>query len=839
MDAPQSRVDRHDNTLRLISRLHLILTILSMIPMRPDIRELIDQLPHRDRLRLLNGREIRPDAVFVMYWMRTAVRTEENPALDTAVALANELQLPTLVYHALSERYPYASDRHHTFILEGARDVQAAFAGSGVTYAFHLERAGHRGRNLLTLADQAALIVTEEMPAEPLRSWTSLLARQVDAPVLSADTACIVPMQVIGKAYDRAFAFRNATKKQYKKRLWQLPNRVEPKVVAKQIELPFAPVDLQSSDIADLVSRCEIDHAIGPVADTVGGSQAGNGRWEAFKQNSLAHYAKWRNNPLIDGVSRMSAYLHYGMVSPMRIAREAAECDNDGAQKYLDELLIWRELAYAFCFYRKDHWRLSSLPAWAIETLQQHQQDERPVLHSWETLARAQTGDTLWDAAQRSLLLHGELHNNVRMTWGKAILNWTPDAKSALAMIIDLNHRYALDGRDPASFGGILWCLGQFDRPFPPARPIVGTVRDRSTSQHGERLDVDAFFKKTTKATRTPMPSVAVVGAGISGLMCARTLADHGFDVTVFEKSRGVGGRMATRRTDTAMQFDHGAQYFTARDSRFQRYVQSWLADGIVKAWSGEIVVLKNGVITGRKSGTDRFVATPGMNAVCKHLARDLKIRLQSTATAISRHADRWRITGSDEHSLGEFDVAIVSAPAPQSAELLSATRLAAKAKSVKMEGSWALMLAFEQPLQHDFDGAFVHNSPISWIARNSSKPDRDANHDLWVVHAASTWSEAHLEDNAESVAEELLAAFWRATALPSRAAIHQKAHRWRYAIPPSPLADKCMFDPELDIGACGDWCAGPRVEGAFLSGAALAGRVLATLKRHPPGLGA
>ena len=170
-----------------------------------------------------------------------------------------------------------------------------------------------------------------------------------------------------------------------------------------------------------------------------------------------------------------------------------------GAEKYLDELLIWRELAYTFCFYRPDHETLAALPDWARESLSEHEPDARPAINSWETLARGTTGDKLWDAAQRSLLIHGELHNNVRMTWGKALLNWTPDAKSALAAMIDLNHRYALDGRDPASYGGILWCLGQFDRPFPPARRIFGTVRDRSTKEHAKRLDPDHYFRHATR----------------------------------------------------------------------------------------------------------------------------------------------------------------------------------------------------------------------------------------------------------------------------------------------------------------------------------------------------
>ncbi len=368
------------------------------------------------------------------------------------------------------------------------------------------------------------------------------------------------------------------------------------------------------------------------------------------------------------------------------------------------------------------------LPDWAIATLAEHEVDQRPDLLSWEALARGQTGDALWDAAQRSLLMHGELHNNVRMTWGKAILNWTRDAESALATMVDLNHRYALDGRDPASYGGILWCLGQFDRPFPPARPIFGTVRDRSTEQHAKRLDRGHICERQHEPLNDPMPKVAVIGAGMSGLMCARTLADHGFPVTVFEKSRGVGGRMATRRTDDGLRFDHGAQYFTARDERFARYVKSWLHDGIVLPWRSPIVTLEKGRIKEEKTGTDRFVAVPGMNAICKHVSSDLDIVIQTRVAPLGRHDDLWHVCSDDGADLGTFDVAVVSAPAGQTADLLDAAPLlAARARRTEMRQCWAVMLAFPQSLDVGFAGAFVHGSPLSWIARNSSKPGRNA----------------------------------------------------------------------------------------------------------------
>lgn len=807
--------------------------------MRTSTEHLASRLPEslRDRARVITHHPPQPKGEFVLYWMRTASRLDENPALDVAIEFGNQLRVPILIYHALSERYPYASDRHHTFALEGARDVQSACEGKNLTYAFHLERPGSRGPHLRTLSERASVVITEDMPVEPLRRWTQALSRGLDTPLVAVDAACVVPMQLVGQAHERAFEYRKATSKLYAECVTRMHHAAAPEVDARFPDnLPFESVDLQNADIAELVSQCEIDHSIGPVPHTVGGSTAGYRRWESFKKQGLSQYAQLRNNPLSNGVSRMSPYLHYGMVSPMRIARETAEIHNAGSEKYLDELLIWRELAYAFCFYRRDHARISALPDWAIETLTSHEGDERPALLSWETLARARTGDELWDAAQRSLLAHGELHNNVRMTWGKALLSWTSDASTALATLVDLNHRYALDGRDPASYGGILWCLGQFDRPFPPPRRILGTLRDRSTAQHAKRLNPRAYQEHAARPLSNPMPTVAVIGAGISGLTCARTLADHGFPVTIFEKSRGVGGRMATRRTDDGFQFDHGAQYFTARDNRFKRYVNSWMEDGIIKPWRGRIVVLENGEITGEKSGTDRFVAVPRMNAICKHLASDLDIQLETRICPLERNANTWRLRDDQGKSLGHFDVAVVSAPAAQTAELLDAApKLAAHAKQCDMHGCWAVMLAFPNRLDLDFVGGFVHDSPLSWIARNSSKPNRNEDHETWVLHASAEWTHDHLDESAEYVEELLCAEFWKAVGLPPTKTNYRIAHRWRYAIPTEPLSDSCLFDAEMQVAGCGDWCAGPRVEGAFLSGAASAGRVMGLLKTKYP----
>ncbi len=792
-----------------------------------------------ERTRLVGHAEHNDQGEFVMYWMSNAVRADENPALDVAKFLATRAGLPLLVYQGLSQNYEYASDRHHTFIMQGARDVQRTLTGQGISYAFHLERPGNEGKHLKTLASRAAIVVAEDMPTGPQPVFLRTLAKTARATLVSVDTACVVPMRLVGRAYERAFQFRSKTEKLFAERVertWPKSNEC-PEPLARGW-LPFEPLDLQDADIAELVAQCKIDHTVGPVLDTIGGSLAGYARWEEFLNGRLKNYAKQRNDALRDGVSRMSAYLHYGMVSPLRLAREAASRKCGGAEKYLDELLIWRELAYCFCFYRADHADWNALPSWAQASLQAHASDARQYVYAWEDLARGQTHDELWNAAQKSLLIHGELHNNVRMTWGKAILKWKRTPQEALETVIDLNHRYALDGRDPSSYGGILWCFGQFDRPFQPEQPILGTVRGRPTAIHAQRLDTLRYAAKTSVSRCASVPSVAVVGAGLSGAMAARTLADHGLPVTVFEKSRGAGGRMATRRTNFG-DFDHGAQYFTARDERFKRYVASWIEQGVVAGWKGRIAVYDCEGEYGESSSDGRFVGMPGMSSVAKHVVRDLDMRTLTRVKHIRRQAARFELLDEHEESLGVFDRVIVTAPAPQTTELVRPfDDLASAIQNITLNPCWAVMFQLVDQLPIEWAGAFVNLGPLRWISRNSSKPDRDHGAENIVVHASPEWSSARVEMGSDQVCSELLAAFWRVLGLEPQPVVQAESHRWLYSIPAQVAPESCFSNAEETVFACGDWAGGPRVEGAFLSGCAAAGRVLGTLAGKKQGSG-
>jgi renalase len=330
--------------------------------------------------------------------------------------------------------------------------------------------------------------------------------------------------------------------------------------------------------------------------------------------------------------------------------------------------------------------------------------------------------------------------------------------------------------------------------------------------------------------------AVAVVGAGLAGLMAARTLADHGHHVTVFDKSRRPGGRTAIRRADP-FAFDHGAQYFTVRDPRVRRYVDAWIDAGIVAEWTGRIVALEDGKATAHNSttrdSTTRYVGVPGMNAVARHLADGLHLVAHTQITSLARVGSSaegspgWRLTADSGADWTGFDELVVALPSAQAGDLLATAGIEdAQIRECALAPCWAVLLGFDQSLDVPFDGAFVGSGPLSWIARNNSKPGRPPA-ESWVLHAGPDWSTEYLEAERETVIADLLAAFESATGLANLNPPHRDAHRWRYALPPKPLTTGCLADPTAHWTICGDWCQGARIEGALLSGQAAAGRIL------------
>lgn len=352
-------------------------------------------------------------------------------------------------------------------------------------------------------------------------------------------------------------------------------------------------------------------------------------------------------------------------------------------------------------------------------------------------------------------------------------------------------------------------------------------------------IDPKKYLDKISEPHFEPIAHIAIIGAGISGLFAGRTLQDHGLQVTVFEKSRGVGGRMATRRVEDGLTFDHGAQYFTARDPSFASYVQAWIEQGIVAKWPDsilgrdqKIVVLKDVAIQSESTSEDRFVGVPGMNSICKHLADPLNVRTDSRIARVLRTDDGVELFDAADASRGKFDCVVVSAPAAQAAELLADfPALSNQISNQKMNPCWAAMASFAEPITDQWAGAFLHESFLSWAARNSTKPGRNHEAEHLVIHSSPDWTSNNWERDPEAVAKEMLAEFWKVAGLAPRPHEYLQAHRWKYAIPVDPPQVRCFADDSAVAIACGDWASGSRVEGAFLSGMSAAGRVLGKLK--------
>jgi len=303
----------------------------------------------------------------------------------------------------------------------------------------------------------------------------------------------------------------------------------------------------------------------------------------------------------------------------------------------------------------------------------------------------------------------------------------------------------------------------------------------------------------------------------------------------LFDKGRRPGGRASTRRAEIGgveVGFDHGAQYFTVRDQRIVERVQRWEAEGVARRWEGRIAVLGDFGSIESYSETTRYVGVPGMNAICQHLARDQDTRCGVTVGRLERSTEGLSVLDRHGQSLGEFDMAVVTAPSIQTASLLvdASPELTKRAASVVMKPCWALMAAFEPRIEVPYDGAFVNRGPLSWIARASSKPERAPKPERWVLHASAAWSSEHLEDASEVVLPRLLGAFFDATGVAHQEPIWALAHRWRYALAENPLADGALFDASARIAVCGDWTHGNRVEGALLAGFAAARRVAEAL---------
>lgn len=472
-----------------------------------------------------NDKPPMPDRDYVLYWMTSNRRLRDNFALDRAIEHCRKLNKPLLIFEALRCGYEWASTRIHTFIIQGMLDNAREARKRGITVLNYLEPTVGAGKGLLsTLAKHACAVVGDYFPCFMLPHMTQAAAAQVDVRMELVDSNGALPVAAGQKAFPTAYAFRRFLQLNLLSHLQCFPEP-EPLKNAEGLAGAKVPFELlgrwhfnaeEELEIPEKLTRAlPIDQSIKPGV-LIGGSVAGLNALKVFLDKGLPIYNEQRNQPFSGAVSNLSPYLHFGHVASHTVfkciavreqwssAKLGSKTDgkragwwgmSPAAEAFLDQIFTWRELGLNAAKFLPDFDKYSSLPEWARDSLAKHSNDPRKYVYTREQLVNSETHDQVWNAAQRELVRTGQMHNYLRMLWGKKVLEWSRTPQDALETLIDLNNRYALDGRNPNSYSGIFWCFGRYDRPWGPERPIFGVIRYMSSDNTVKKLDLDTYLR--------------------------------------------------------------------------------------------------------------------------------------------------------------------------------------------------------------------------------------------------------------------------------------------------------------------------------------------------------
>lgn len=487
------------------------------------------------RLRHANDASPNLSGDYVLYWMQIYRRFEANHALNYALACAQHYQKPLVVYEGLKLGYPWASQRLHRFILEGMLDNRRAAETLGLNYWPFVETPVNDGRGLVTkLSERAVTVVTDDFPCFIIPEQTAALAKRTSTQVIAVDSNSIVPLALLGAPVAAAAHLRPRIHKAFAD-AWN--NRAGPRrriadVVQKKLEPPFE--TWQARDLDRFLNALPLDSTVPPVPGIVGGATEAKARLADFARNRLPGYAENRSRPTSPAnghASGLSPYLHFGHISIEQVAEAALGPDwgteslekahsgkregyftrNPDVNSFLDEAFTWRDVGMNWHWARRADTRslAAALPTWAMNSLNKHAADKRAFTYSLDEFENGKTHDPLWNAAQRELVATGTMQNYLRMLWGKKVLEWSKTPEDAYQTLVHLNNKYALDGRNPNSYTGILWCFGLFDRPWAPERDVYGVIRYMSSDNTAKKFKLAGYYEYVNS-----LPTIEAVRSG-------------------------------------------------------------------------------------------------------------------------------------------------------------------------------------------------------------------------------------------------------------------------------------------------------------------------------------
>ncbi|MFN4212789.1 MAG: deoxyribodipyrimidine photo-lyase [Microgenomates group bacterium] len=439
-----------------------------------------------ERIKSINKNLVNKKGEYVLYWAQSGLRIDNNYSLNLAINYANRFNKPLLVFFNL-KKIKLANIRQYQFLKEGLLEFKRKIEELGGNFLVEFCQTPEK---IIQKTKDACLLVGDFGYLRLQRLWLDQIRKKIDTPFFAVENEVFSPLKIISQQkINFAFQIRN--------KIFKTISYFNKEIKLIEIKNKNKIVNQSVNEIQKLFNNLDIDKSVAPIS-LIGGESQAEKLLKIFIEEKLPFYKNLRSDPTKDFQSSLSAYLHFGFISPVKIVNEVLKnysLKDENVVSFFNELLVWRELSRNFVFFEKNYNNWQGLPFWAKKTLDEHLKDKREYIYDLKTLEEAKTHDCYWNAAQKEMIKTGKMHNYMRMYWGKKLIEWTTDWKKAYKYLIYLNDKYELDGRDPNGYAGVAWCFGQFDHPW-QEREIFGKVRYMNAKGLERKFNMRNYLKK-------------------------------------------------------------------------------------------------------------------------------------------------------------------------------------------------------------------------------------------------------------------------------------------------------------------------------------------------------
>ncbi len=443
------------------------------------------------RVRELNKKDIKNGPIF--YLMSRDQRVKNNWSLIFAKEVAEEKNQEIAVVFFLTSPFLGATSRQYDFMLRGLMEIEASLNNLNIPFFIEIGDPLNIAHPFF-IKKNAGAVITDFDPLKIKCKWRESISRKAHCKVFEVDSHNIVPYSIASSKQEfAAYTIRPKIKKHLDDFLTPFPKI---KKQEKLLNIKMRPINWSL-----LYKKIQLDKKVTTVKWINPGEKEAQKTLLKFIKNNLKHYNYHRNNPNKEVLSNLSPYIHFGQISAQHIALTIKKNNTAGADDFLEELIVRKELADNFCFYNKNYDNFDGFPDWAKKSLNKHRTDKRPYLYNKIQLEKGETHDCLWNASQLEMIKTGKMHSYLRMYWAKKILEWTKTPEEAIKIAIYLNDKYELDGRDPKGYTGIAWSIGGVHDRAWGERPVFGKIRYMSYNGSRSKFNIKEYITKINNIT--------------------------------------------------------------------------------------------------------------------------------------------------------------------------------------------------------------------------------------------------------------------------------------------------------------------------------------------------